>query len=158
MIMIKFTTMRFISALLRSQSLNRISQSIISTFPNDLEIREMDNPEIDKYKVFVPESEVNCPNDKYPCSWFVATAHHAINATNTMNVEGEEVSQTMPTNFIIFSFQRPAVESLIRKLQNGKETDVQLIIAQHQNILNVSVKTCQNRRLFQLNFSSHRIR
>ena len=44
----------------------------------------MDNPEIDKYKVFVPESEVNCPNDKYPCSWFVATAHHAINATNTM--------------------------------------------------------------------------
>ena len=52
------------------------------TLPNDLEIWEMDNPEIDKYKIFIPESEVNCP--KYPCSWYVATAHHAVNVTNTM--------------------------------------------------------------------------
>ena len=30
--------------------------------PNQLEVWEMENPEVDKYKIFIPESEVGCPS------------------------------------------------------------------------------------------------
>ena len=30
------------------------------TLPNDLEIWEMDNPEYDKYKIFIPEADISC--------------------------------------------------------------------------------------------------
>ena len=48
--------------------------------PNNLEIWEMDNPEIDKYKIYIPETNVTC--EKYPCSWYVGTEYWTTNVTN----------------------------------------------------------------------------
>ena len=49
---------------------------------NDVPIWEMENPDVDKYKIFIPEDEIKCKDDKYPCNWFVGTAHHAMNVTH----------------------------------------------------------------------------
>ena len=43
------------------------------SLPLALEIWEMENPAIDKYKVFLSENDIQC--DSYPCSWFVGSMY-----------------------------------------------------------------------------------
>lgn len=57
------------------------------TLPHDLEIWEMDNPEVDKYKIFIPEDIVHC-NNMYPCSWYVGVKMWTVNITDsTMGIK-----------------------------------------------------------------------
>ena len=56
------------------------------TLPHDYEIWEMDNPEIDKYKIFISEDQISC--DKYPCQWYVGAEYWTLNVTeNNMGIK-----------------------------------------------------------------------
>ena len=136
------------------------------SLPLNLEIWEMENPAIDKYKVFIPENDIEC--EVYPCSWFVGSMYTTSNMTTPQQNRRKRRSPDLPDTTHHLFLSTPGyilitplyyndiyqvAECSIKKPENGQATAAMSTLDLRLNIPSASARTSLKKPSFLLNSS-----